>query len=137
MTAYVETGQGAVVMTNGDRGGMLAQEILRAIALEYAWPDYPGSREKTIAQIDPAVYQAYTGTYEIAPGNIVTIELAGTKLMALVPMPGSPAVELLPESPTKFFELVLGLEIEFVKGPDGAVSHLLINGATRARRLPK
>lgn len=32
MVAYVETGQGAVVMTNSDRGGALAQEILRAIA---------------------------------------------------------------------------------------------------------
>jgi CubicO group peptidase (beta-lactamase class C family) len=42
MVAYVETGQGAVVMTNGDRGARLGQEILRAIAREYGWADYPG-----------------------------------------------------------------------------------------------
>ena len=38
--AYVHTGQGAVVMTNGDQGGVLAGEILRSISREYGWPDY-------------------------------------------------------------------------------------------------
>jgi len=40
MFGYVEGGRGAVVMTNGDRGGALAGEILRSIAAEYGWPDY-------------------------------------------------------------------------------------------------
>ena len=35
MTAFVEGGRGAVVMTNGDQGGRLASEILRTIAAEY------------------------------------------------------------------------------------------------------
>ncbi|MGH9801088.1 MAG: serine hydrolase domain-containing protein, partial [Blastocatellia bacterium] len=38
--AYSETGQGAVVMTNGDLGGQLASEISRSIAVEYGWPDF-------------------------------------------------------------------------------------------------
>ncbi len=38
MVAYIETGQGAVVMTNSDRGGALAGEILRSLAREYGWP---------------------------------------------------------------------------------------------------
>jgi CubicO group peptidase (beta-lactamase class C family) len=38
MVGFVETGRGAVVMTNGDRGGDLAQEILGSIAREYRWP---------------------------------------------------------------------------------------------------
>ena len=33
-----EAGQGAVVMTNGDRGGRLAEEVIRAVAVEYDWP---------------------------------------------------------------------------------------------------
>jgi len=40
MFGYLEGGRGAVVMTNGDRGGALAGEILRSIAAEYGWPDY-------------------------------------------------------------------------------------------------
>ena len=40
MIAYVESGRGAVVMTNSDNGVRLAAEILRSIAREYAWPGY-------------------------------------------------------------------------------------------------
>ncbi len=40
MVAYIETGQGAVIMTNSDRGDALAGEILRSIAREYGWPSY-------------------------------------------------------------------------------------------------
>lgn len=38
LVAFRRTGQGAVVLTNGQRGDALIQEILRAIATEYRWP---------------------------------------------------------------------------------------------------
>jgi CubicO group peptidase (beta-lactamase class C family) len=34
-----ENGDGAVIMTNGARGGQLASEIMHSIAAEYEWPD--------------------------------------------------------------------------------------------------
>ncbi|MEO8659657.1 MAG: serine hydrolase domain-containing protein [Bryobacteraceae bacterium] len=43
---YAERGQGAVVMTNSDAGGRLAEEVLRAISAEYGWPDYKPSEKK-------------------------------------------------------------------------------------------
>ena len=36
----LDSGKGAVVMTNSDNGINLAQEILLSIAAEYGWPDY-------------------------------------------------------------------------------------------------
>jgi hypothetical protein len=39
--AYVNSTQGAIVMTNSDNGFELIQEIVRSIAKEYGWPDYP------------------------------------------------------------------------------------------------
>jgi CubicO group peptidase (beta-lactamase class C family) len=36
---YEKTGDGVFVMTNGDNGGALAAEIIRAVAEEYKWPD--------------------------------------------------------------------------------------------------
>jgi CubicO group peptidase (beta-lactamase class C family) len=36
---FPERGQGAVVMTNGDGGGALVQDILRALGHIYAWPE--------------------------------------------------------------------------------------------------
>ncbi len=38
LVGYPETGQGAIVMTNGAKGNLLAMEIVRAIAREYGWP---------------------------------------------------------------------------------------------------
>ena len=38
LVAYVESGQGAVVMTNSDSGALLIREILESIANEYGWP---------------------------------------------------------------------------------------------------
>jgi CubicO group peptidase (beta-lactamase class C family) len=40
MIVVYNQGDGAVVMTNGDGGGRLIQEILLSIAHEYNWPDY-------------------------------------------------------------------------------------------------
>ena len=47
-------------MTNGDRGGGLADEILRSIATEYGWPDYK-PQEKMIAQVDEETLRSYVG----------------------------------------------------------------------------
>jgi len=45
--AYLGRGQGAVVMTNGDRGAQLGAEIFRAIAAAYGWPDRKVEIRKT------------------------------------------------------------------------------------------
>ena len=44
MLAYCEAGPGAVVMTNSDNGADFIQEIVRSIAQEYDWADYPLDR---------------------------------------------------------------------------------------------
>lgn len=41
LTATAKTGQGVAVMTNGDQGGRLAQEIADAVAEEYHWLPIP------------------------------------------------------------------------------------------------
>jgi CubicO group peptidase (beta-lactamase class C family) len=41
IVAYVNSGEGAIVMTNSDNGFELIQEIVRSIAKEYGWPHYP------------------------------------------------------------------------------------------------
>lgn len=37
--AFIEGGRGVFVMTNGDQGSALAQEIVLAVAREYGWPE--------------------------------------------------------------------------------------------------
>jgi CubicO group peptidase (beta-lactamase class C family) len=38
--ANEKSGEGAVVMTSGDAGGLLGDEVMRSIATEYGWADY-------------------------------------------------------------------------------------------------
>ena len=132
MVTYLDSGHGAVVMTNADTGGRLAAEILRTIAAEYGWPGYPGPREKTLAVVDPSVLAGWAGRYELRPGRVVTLAVAEGKLILV---DGEQTIELLPESTTKFFELTEETEVEFLKGPDGAVTGMLVNGQIKAKRL--
>jgi CubicO group peptidase (beta-lactamase class C family) len=131
MTAFVESGRGAVIMTNGDRGGRLAGEILRAVAAEYDWPSF-WPRQKTVVTIEPAALASLTGRYELRPGRVLTVALDGGTLFVI---DGQERIELFPESPTRFFDLVEEHDLEFVKGTDGAVTHMLIDGQGIAKRI--
>ncbi len=129
----VEAGRGAVVMTNGDQGGRLASEVLRAVAAEYDWPARR-PRVKTVATVDPSALATLAGRYELRPGRVLTVALEGGTLVVI---DGMDRVELFPESATRFFETVQESEIEFVKGPDGSISHMLLNGQQQVPRLPQ
>ena len=130
MTAFVEGGRGAVVMTNGDRGYVLGMEILRAVAREYGWPALQPV-EKTVVRVDPAALAPLAGRYELRPGKILTVALEGGTLFVI---DGKERVELYPESETRFFELVEENEVVFVKGAAGRATHMLINGELKALR---
>ena len=123
LVAYKSTGQGAVVMTNSDRGSSLADEVLRGIAREYGWVDYL-PREKVLAQVDPKVYGSYAGHYELAPNFILTITSEDGRLMGQAT--GQPKLELFPESDTQFFPTAAAVEITFVKDEKGQVTHLIL-----------
>jgi len=130
MIAFVEGGRGAVVMTNGDAGSMLGAEIFRAVAREYGWPG-PKPRVKTIAPVAAADLAPLAGRYELRPGRTLVVTLEKGTLFII---DGKEKVELYPESPTRFFELVEENDLEFVTGPDGKISHIAI-GQLKARRI--
>jgi hypothetical protein len=63
---------------------------------------------------------------------VLVIALEGGTLSVI---DGQQRIELFPESATRFFEMVEEHELEFVKGADGAVSHMLIDGQATAKRI--
>jgi CubicO group peptidase (beta-lactamase class C family) len=68
LVAY-PSGQGAVILTNGDNGADLTAEILRSIAKEYGWSGY--YREKapgSAAMPGPADDEGYASAAEDDPG---------------------------------------------------------------------
>src|SRR5580704_2492699 len=76
---YTDSGQGFAVMTNSDSGGELTEEIFRAVAKEYSWPDYKPI-EHALIKANPATFAAYPGTYEIPGIGKLTITLKSPSL---------------------------------------------------------
>jgi CubicO group peptidase (beta-lactamase class C family) len=121
-------GRGAVVMTNGDRGDVLAMEVLRAVAREYGWAEH-APREREVAKVDPKIYESYVGDYEFKISQQLNITIGvlveGGKL--LIQQNGGVKREWLPASETEYFSLSSGNTINFVKDAQGKVTELVIN----------
>jgi CubicO group peptidase (beta-lactamase class C family) len=141
LVAYAETGQGAVIMTNSDRGDRLADEILLSIAQEYAWPDY-GPKEMTVTTVAPALLAAYAGEYvlDLSSDFRVTIVPCGDRLAMTLRQPtGVTEAELLPESETRFFRRDVDLQITFYRDDQNRVERLVIHqdgSEFPARKVP-
>lgn len=136
---FPESGDGAAIMTNGDRGEGLANEIIRSLAVEYGWPGF-APEERVVAEVDPAVYPAYAGSYrlDIAPdiSAVITVE-AGRLMLEVVQPIGRNKAELLPEAEGLFFSRESGSRVRFQTDDDGEISGLAIlqgDGEYRARR---
>jgi CubicO group peptidase (beta-lactamase class C family) len=130
MTAFFEGGRGAVIMTNGDQGAFVGGEILRAIAREYDWPSFKPVEKKVVA-VEPKALAALEGRYELRPGRFLDVKLEGGTLYVI---DGEDKIELYAESETRFFDMVEGHILFFVKGPDGRPTHITIDGQLKAPR---
>jgi CubicO group peptidase (beta-lactamase class C family) len=90
-----------------------------------------------VAKVDPKVYDAYVGRYEIGHESILTITREGDRLMA---QPTNDAkVEVFPESEIVFFlNPAKDATVTFVKDDHGKVTHAVLHREgrdTKAKRL--
>jgi serine-type D-Ala-D-Ala carboxypeptidase/endopeptidase len=81
----------------------------------------PRSEHKEV-KVDPKIFDAYAGKYELAPGAFFEITREGDRLMAQ--LTGQPKFELFPESETQFFYKDVDAQITFNKEDKGQISHL-------------
>ena len=113
--AFADRAQGAFIMTNGQRGGSVIDELLPAIAEAYGWPHHK-QREKAALARDSASLVPYAGVYRLALGGqstiIDTVMLAhGTLLMRSGE--AIDEVELLADGDTTFFARSDGTPVRF------------------------
>jgi D-alanyl-D-alanine carboxypeptidase len=85
--------------------------------------------ERAVARVDPAVYDAYVGEYELGPGFVLTVSREGDRLMTQAT--GQAKVEIFPSSETDFFLKVVDAQITFVRGPGGTVDQLVLHQGGR------
>ncbi|MDH7637492.1 serine hydrolase domain-containing protein [Sphingomonas oryzagri] len=112
MAAYVAKGEGIAVLTNGGDGRRLINEVVRAVATDYGWPDIalPATEEKTLplAELSKAA-----GRFQ-GSGLNIDIEARPEGLFArFVGAPASAAEHLIALSPTRFRSESLGITVEF------------------------
>lgn len=99
---YPESGNGAVVMTNGAQGATLARDVMRAIAISEKWPDF-GPRVRHSTPIPKTLLDRLPGTYTYRESNHFTIAREGASLT--ISSPGEQPERLHRDRSGKFFTL--------------------------------
>jgi CubicO group peptidase (beta-lactamase class C family) len=104
-TVFRHRGQGIMVMTNGDRGGSLAGEIIRAVAVAYDWPRF-GPEVRGARRLEAETLAAYEGTYDLESqeGFAVSITPGDGVLTLDVPGQGTYTLHAEPDTDDAFFD---------------------------------
>jgi ketosteroid isomerase-like protein len=79
--------------------------------------------ERTAVKLDPNIYDAYVGQYELAPGFLLNVAREGDKLTSQGT--GQPKFELLPESEIGFFIKDISALFIFMRDGKGDVNQLI------------
>ncbi len=117
----------ASVTFSKDAGGKITGFVMSASIApdeEAKKTDRPLPKPKEAAAVDPAIYDHYTGDYELAPNFIITISKEGSKLMGQAT--GQPKVELIPQSNIRFHIAAVNADIEFTIDTAGKATGLTL-----------
>jgi len=132
---YPERGDGIVILTNGDGGASLRDEIIRSAAVEYGWPGYAVDVRATNATANASL-DDFAGRFQYAPRFVSTFTVSGDSLVGA--LNNSPPIRLYPQAKDVFFTLV-GSTYRFIRGAGGAVESVSVLGVgsseLRGRRL--
>lgn len=131
-TVFRHRGQGVMVMTNGDRGGSLAGEIIRAVAVAYEWPRL-GPEVRASRRLDAERLRAYEGTYDLENQEGFTVSITPGEGVLLLDVPDQGTYTLRAESETDdaFFDPSDGATAVFQRADDGAVVAVVLQGQAR------
>ncbi|HSQ20402.1 MAG TPA: DUF3471 domain-containing protein, partial [Blastocatellia bacterium] len=124
-----------VVLRNADYGSPNPGQMSSDLAAIVFGEKYVIPAPIIEVKVDPKIYDAYVGRYELAPNFVLAISKEGDRLMAQAT--GQPPFELFPSSETKFFLKAIDAQITFVKDEAGKVTHLILHqgGDRQAKRI--
>jgi CubicO group peptidase (beta-lactamase class C family) len=112
LTAYVEHGLAAAVMSSSDSGWRVIEPLLDAIARAHEWPDFLAPPREPVA-VSAGELDRLVGTYETEDGVRLRVDRAGDWLqLACEPQP---PLDLYPGARGEWFARALQLEVRFVE----------------------
>ena len=125
----------AIVLTNNDSLAGGAGAVARDLLAIYFGQPYKIPAPRTVAKVDPSLYDQYVGKYELTPTFIMTVTREGSSLMTQAT--GQNKIEVYPESETSFFPKVVDATITFEKDASGKVVALVLDQNGRKQRGKK
>lgn len=131
MVGFPERDQGVVIMTNGDRGGVLIASLMQAVAAEYGWPGYEPTRIMPVA-LSPDQMAAYAGTYRSNEDALTVAVAPGGAVLKVLSIVGEVA-ELVPEGLDRFIDTQRAAVVTFQRDAGGQVRSVEIGGVVRTR----
>lgn len=124
---------GVVVVSNS------ANEVddlgLHLLNQNYKLVKHTPPKQRQAIALNPKIYDAYIGQYQLAPNFILTITKENDKLYAQAT--NQPKVELFPEAEIQFFIKDVDAQITFVKDKQGQVTHLILHQAGQSLEAKK
>jgi CubicO group peptidase (beta-lactamase class C family) len=124
---YADANSCVIVLSNEDF--VDAEKISHDLAAILFGQHYELPVRRHRVTLDPAIYDSYVGRYELAPDSALIVTREGSRLM--IQGIGPSAVEIQPESTTRFFATGLGSEINFVTGDDAKTVELILQQGGR------
>ena len=92
-------------------------------------------KEHKAIQIDPKIFDAYAGEYQLAPGFGLVFSREADKFF--MQPTGQNKTEIFAESETDFFLAVADVQVTFVKDEKGQVTQVVLHQAGRNQALKK
>lgn len=120
LVAY-EDGEGAAIMTSGDNGGALMEEVIRAIANVYQWPDF-APPVRTLATVKPGVLDKLIGVYELDDKALFVVRRNDARLLGQIV--GHAPAEMLPSAESELFAREYDVTARFEADPKGAFNSI-------------
>ncbi|QEH32178.1 Penicillin-binding protein 4* [Aquisphaera giovannonii] len=134
---YRDYGFGYVFLVNNDDAEKFDDVLGAYLITGLAGLKAPAPIAHRAVKVDPKLFDAYAGRYEVRPDEIVTVTREGDRLMAQSTHEGK--VELYPESEADFFTKPTSRSsLTFVKDEKGTVTHITLHEDghdSTARRL--
>ena len=127
--------KGVVVLSNSANDiDDIGRHILES---QYPLAKIETPKERKEIKLDPKVFDAYVGEYQLAPGFVFTISREGDRYFSAVS--GQGRFEIFAETETVFFLKVVDAQITFAEDDKGQVTHLVLhqNGVDQRAKKTK
>ncbi|ESA38598.1 peptidase s9 [Leptolyngbya sp. Heron Island J] len=111
------------------------QTQLDALTVDINTVTVTESSQPEIVELDPAIYDRYTGTYQLMPNMQIAISVNEEQLIAQAT--GQEAFNLYPISETQFVAKIADILIQFQAAPEETVSGLTLYQAGQELFAPK